>query len=109
MLIGGQQEDVTPITHHEAVSQSPNTSWYLDEKEITINELLPIEQRQNEEINKTVELEHENKICADQEIVRDERLGAVIEIVTSGDSHSSEVRHSFVFFQLNNLLSTTKM
>lgn len=70
----------------------------MDEKEIVINELLTVEEKQNEEINKTVELEHENKICADQEIVRDERLGDVIEIVTSGDSHSSEVRHSFVIF-----------
>lgn len=97
MLIGGQQEDVIPITHHEAVSQSPNTSWYLDEKEITTNEILPIKQEENEEINKTVELEHENKICVDQEIERDERLGAVIEIVTSGDSHSSEVRPLLCF------------
>lgn len=87
MLIGGQQEDVIPITHHEAVSQQPNTSWYLDEKEIITNEILSIEQ--NVEINKIVELEHENK-----ENQRDE-TSAVIEIVTSGDSHSSEVRHSF--------------
>lgn len=96
MLIGGQQEDVTPITHHEAVSQSPNTSWYLDEKETAPNELLSTEEKQDEEIIQTVELEHENVICVEQENEGDERLSAaVIEIVTSGDSHSSEVRHSF--------------
>jgi hypothetical protein len=32
-LIGAVADDQCAITHHEAVTQSPSTSWYLDETE----------------------------------------------------------------------------
>lgn len=97
-LIGQQQpmpEDTCPITHHEAVSQSPNTSWYLDD-EMPPREQLPSQsQSQRGEgaatpVKCTVEiafdadikseLGHENNLHKDGQ-----QLNSVIENIASGD------------------------
>lgn len=97
-LIGQQQqmpEDTCPITHHEAVSQSPNTSWYLDD-EMPPREHMPSQsQLQRGEGAATQakctvetafdadiknELGHENNLHKDGQ-----QLNSVIENMTSGD------------------------